>query len=38
MGIKERVDSLGGELIISSSPGKGTVLSIFIPQGEDQRD
>lgn len=36
MGIKERVDSLGGELIITSGPGKGTVLSIFIPQGEDQ--
>lgn len=29
-GIKERIDSLGGELIITSSPGQGVVLSIFI--------
>lgn len=31
MGIKERMSSLGGELIIDSSDGNGTVLSIFIP-------
>jgi signal transduction histidine kinase len=30
MGIKERIDALGGELVITSSPGKGTVLSIFV--------
>ena len=32
MGIKERIDALGGELVITSSPGKGTVLSIFVAQ------
>ncbi|NMM38353.1 MAG: PAS domain S-box protein [Glaciimonas sp.] len=31
MGIEERIHSLGGELIIASSPGKGTALSISIP-------
>ena len=33
VGIQERVSSLGGELVINSSAGKGTVLSIFIPMG-----
>ena len=32
MGIKERIDALGGELVITSSPGKGTLLSIFVAQ------
>lgn len=31
MGIRERIHALGGELIISSTPGNGTVLSISIP-------
>lgn len=31
MGIKERAHALGGELTITSSPGDGTALSIFIP-------
>ncbi|NMM38554.1 MAG: PAS domain S-box protein [Glaciimonas sp.] len=31
MGIKERIHALGGELIIASSPGNGTALSISIP-------
>jgi PAS domain S-box-containing protein len=30
MGIRERIDGLGGELVITSRPGQGTVLSIFI--------
>lgn len=31
MGIRKRIHALGGELIISSTPGNGTVLSISIP-------
>lgn len=31
MGMRERTQSLGGELAISSSPGTGTALSISIP-------
>jgi signal transduction histidine kinase len=31
VGINERVSSLGGELVIDSNGGEGTVLSIFIP-------
>ena len=31
MGIRERIDALGGELDIASSPGHGTVLSIRLP-------
>ncbi|MEO8170833.1 MAG: PAS domain S-box protein [Oxalobacteraceae bacterium] len=30
MGIKERTHAFGGELIITSSPGNGTAISIFI--------
>ena len=37
MGIKERIDLLGGEFVIASSPGNGTVLSISIPLKHDQR-
>jgi NarL family two-component system sensor histidine kinase YdfH len=33
--IKERVESLGGMFVISSSPGKGARISLSIPiQGE----
>ncbi len=31
VGIKERVSSLGGELVIDGSSGHGTLLSVFIP-------
>ena len=31
MGIRERIDALGGELVMTSSPGHGTVLSIRLP-------
>ncbi|MEO8407789.1 MAG: PAS domain S-box protein, partial [Oxalobacteraceae bacterium] len=31
IGIKERIHSLGGKLVIASNPGNGTVLSISIP-------
>lgn len=34
LGIKERIHALGGELVIASSQGNGTVLSISIPVGE----
>jgi signal transduction histidine kinase len=30
LGIKERIHSLGGELIIANNPGKGTALSISV--------
>lgn len=33
MGVKERAHALGSELTITSSPGNGTALSIFIPAG-----
>lgn len=33
MGINERAHALGGELTITSSPGDGTALSLFIPTG-----
>ncbi|PWT89051.1 MAG: hypothetical protein C5B56_07815 [Proteobacteria bacterium] len=33
LGIRERVDSVGGELAIQSLPGNGTSLSITIPTG-----
>lgn len=36
MGIKERIDLLGGEFVIASSPGNGTVLSISIPLKSNQ--
>ena len=38
MGIKERITTLGGELVIASSPGKGMVLSISIPAQESRID
>ncbi len=31
MGMKERIEALGGELNVTSSPDNGTALSIFIP-------
>ncbi|MEO8599329.1 MAG: PAS domain S-box protein [bacterium] len=31
MGIRERIHALGGELVIASNPGNGTVLSISLP-------
>jgi len=37
MGIKERIDLLGGEFVIASSPGNGTVLSISIPLKHDRQ-
>ena len=36
MGIRERIHALGGELTITSSPGQGTLLSIFIGAGATQ--
>ena len=33
LGIRERVESVGGHLTICSQPGNGTLLSITIPQG-----
>lgn len=38
LGIKERIHSLGGELIIANSPGKGTALSISIPVDSGRPD
>lgn len=35
LGIRERVQALGGALRITSSPGKGTVVSIRIPHPSD---
>ncbi|NMM27423.1 MAG: PAS domain S-box protein [Glaciimonas sp.] len=37
MGIKERIHALGGELIIASSLGNGTALSISIPMRSPHR-
>ena len=31
VGVEERVHALGGEFLISSAPGKGTTLTIYIP-------
>jgi len=30
-GMRERVDMLGGRLMIESSPGKGTTISVEVP-------
>lgn len=38
IGIRERIDSLGGELTIASRPGQGTLLSISIPIVESRVD
>lgn len=32
-GMRERVDMLGGQLMIESSPGKGTTISVEVPYG-----
>jgi len=33
IGIRERVLSLGGELAIQGAPGRGTTVSLSIPEG-----
>ena len=36
LGMRERIDLLGGELVISSAPGKGTRLNITIPYIQEE--
>jgi len=35
MGMKERVNLLGGSFVIASAPGEGTTIRVRIPLGED---
>jgi signal transduction histidine kinase len=35
MGMKERVNLLGGGFVIESAPGEGTTIRVRIPLGED---
>ncbi len=36
MGMKERINLIGGNLSISTSPGKGTRISIEVPYGDEE--
>lgn len=38
LGIRERALAVGGELLVSSSPGWGTVLRVRIPAGENRKE
>ena len=35
-GMKERAEKIGGVLAISSSPGRGTIVSVTVPHGQPQ--
>jgi signal transduction histidine kinase len=37
-GMRERVESVGGELILTSAPGKGTIVEIVIPNGKEHNN
>jgi signal transduction histidine kinase len=37
-GMRERAESVGGELKVSSHPGRGTVVEIMVPIGDTVRD
>lgn len=37
-GMRERVEMLGGKLIIESAPGKGTMISVEVPYGDARAD
>ncbi len=37
-GMRERVEMLGGKLVVESAPGKGTVISVEVPFGDARVD
>jgi len=37
-GMRERVEMLGGKLIVESAPGKGTMISVEVPDGDTRPD
>ena len=37
-GMRERVEMLGGKLIVESAPGKGTMISVEVPDGDARPD
>lgn len=37
-GIRERVEMLGGRLLVESAPGKGTMISVEVPYGSARPD
>jgi nitrate/nitrite-specific signal transduction histidine kinase len=37
MGMKERAESLGGQLVIQSAPGRGTQIKLCVPISGAQR-
>jgi signal transduction histidine kinase len=37
-GMRERVEMLGGKLIVESAPGKGTTISVEVPYGDSGLD
>ena len=37
-GMRERVEMLGGKLIVESAPGKGTMISVEVPYGDSSLD
>jgi signal transduction histidine kinase len=38
LGMKERVDKIAGTLRITSFPGKGTSVEVFVPQNEESHE
>ena len=38
VGMRERVEELGGEIEVSSRPGEGTGVTVKVPVGRDIRD
>ena len=37
-GMRERVEMLGGKLMVESAPGKGTMISAEVPYGDARPD
>ena len=37
-GMRERVEMLGGKLVVESAPGKGTMISVEVPYGDARPD